>query len=51
MMSDDSTSRLLLAIFRHRIRKPDADAGLDRLVALLGGGMTKDEARLDVANS
>jgi hypothetical protein len=50
-MSDDDTSRLLITLFHHGIREPDADAGLDRLVALLGRGTTKDEAWLAVANA
>jgi hypothetical protein len=50
-MTNDTLSRLLIAVFRHRIREPDADAGLDHLVALLGGGAALDEARLAVRNA
>jgi hypothetical protein len=50
-MSNDDTSRLLVAVFQHRIREQDADAGLDGLVALVGGGATRDGLRLAVADA
>jgi hypothetical protein len=50
-MSTDDVSRLVVTLFRHSIREPDAEAGLDRLVVLLGGSTTREEARLAVAQA
>jgi hypothetical protein len=43
-------SRLLLGIFRQRIQEPDSEAGLDRLVAVVGD-TTKDDMRSAVAEA
>ena len=36
-MSSEHVARLLLALFRHRVQEPDAEAGLDRLTELMDG--------------
>ena len=49
-MSSDDMSRLLWAVFRHRIQEPDSESGLDRLTEVVGDA-TRDDMRLAVADA
>jgi hypothetical protein len=50
-MSADAVSLLLSTILRQQVMEPDLDAGLDRLIALVGGSASKDDLWLAVADA